>query len=108
MKKQVNGLTFDEVFEERGKEIKVSEMVKDRVYLCDQLDVFGWLKLIKFKGVAPSRYNIDILTSTILYSDGDDGDDNPGLGMKIRNAKAFYEATPNQIALLNAHKNANE
>lgn len=35
MKKSVNGKTFDEIFEQRGKEVELNELVKGITYLND-------------------------------------------------------------------------
>jgi len=42
MKKSVNGKSFDEIFSERGKEVRVEQMVKGNVYLFDQEGEYDW------------------------------------------------------------------
>jgi len=99
MKKSVNGKSFDEIFEERGKEVK--NMVKGIAYLilCDDSDLW----LFTFNGILNRKYSyIGCLTS--LCHDGTCYTYTEDMGFEPSDFIKAFTATQNQIALLNAYK----
>lgn len=100
MKKSVNGKTFDEIFEQRGKEATLEEMVKGRTYLFEQLKQWGWFFLGEYSTDFSMRGWIGInigIWSTGGITDCD--------SISCGEVDKIFEATPDQIDLLNAYKN---
>jgi len=107
MKKSVNGKSFDEVFEQRGEEVKLDEMKKGEVYLLDFTYLFQCIKLARFDGMQPEKERVDVLVLSRLYNDGDYAENEPGDGCGSLSTEIdkIFSATPDQIALLNSYKN---
>lgn len=100
MKKQsVNGKSFDEIFAQRGEEVEVDEMKKGNIYITDETltDLSCIFKLAEEGfGFADKPFWAYYAVDQDGYYDTE---------TKIY-GEAFYEATPDQIDLLNAYKNA--
>jgi hypothetical protein len=105
MKKSINNLSFDQIFAERGKEVKVNELEKGRVYLFDQTGQYFYNWIAKFSGINENP-DAAIGFSESLASDGwwdenvADGD-----GIRVTDASFIFEATQNQVELLNSYIN---
>ncbi len=102
MKHSVNGKSFDEIFEQRGKRVRIRQMLKGRVYLLDQEHNYTWNWLIYFECIEDGG----VIASTVeLASDGDTQilphTDRIG---GCNSVNAVFEATPDQIDLLNSYK----
>lgn len=97
MKKlSVNGKTFEEIFEERGIEVNVFDMVENETYLISCNDyAIDWISVFdKLKGGQLFRKR-SLANSGRPYGHGD---------INIDEASFVYTATKNQIALLNLYK----
>jgi len=105
MKHNIDGKTFDEIFGQRGEGVKLEEMKAGGIYLCDQTESYGWIKLIKFDGKTDKYKTIDMLVSKYIYSDGVTWKHNKGFGMRSSRVRGFFTATPDQIKLLNSYLN---
>lgn len=99
--KLINGKTFDEIFEQRGKEVNAEKTKEGEMYLLDQTECHEWFKLSLFKEKCPDSGSIDV-RSFDLYDDGDIG---TGDGFLMTNVSRFYLATPDQIELLKMYIN---
>jgi hypothetical protein len=100
MKKQsVNGKSFDEIFAQRGNRVEVDEMEQGMFYINDET-LIGWsciFKLYKKEfGFAEKLFRAYYAVNRNGYYGTD----------RLIRGESFYEATPDQIALLNAYKNA--
>ena len=98
MKHSINGKTFDEIFGQRGEEVKVEDMVSGEIYLWDDsaspvLSVFNKME----NNVYHTKFDM-----------ANDGSTFPGwpwfVGYKMECAE-FFTATPDQISLLNSCMN---
>lgn len=98
MEKSVNGKSFDEIFAQRGKEVKVEEMERGKVYITDETFTY-WPCIFKLAeewfGFADKPFWAYYAVTQNGYYDTE---------TQIY-GEAFYEATPDQIDLLNAYKN---
>jgi len=101
MKKSVNGKSFDEIFGQRGKKVEFADMVKGVIYFCPKRDGF-WGSIFE---VAPKNYRtfsngviqcVNILVENEVLSD---------YCLHETSGAEHYEATKDQIDLLNAYKN---
>lgn len=97
MKKSVNGKSFDEIFEQRGKEIL--HPYAGRIYFAffhENCDLNSIVQVYKVQ-----KKESDFFTSFILWVDGD-------FWLKQKTSfgsdPKLYEATPDQIDLLNLYK----
>lgn len=100
-KLSVNGKTFDEIFEQRGKQIQPQTMKNGNIYLLDQNGKFEWNWLIIFNKLKnQSVWSCFELCNDVSY------DDKPFLfaTSHLSEVTSFHEATPDQIALLNLYK----
>jgi hypothetical protein len=110
MKKSVNGKSFDEIFEQRGKEVNISDMIDNECYLIVQQGFdYNWIvifdNIICKHSVASCT---DVPTSACLASDDayfDTNEKGSGFGLEYYSIRGVYEATPDQRELLNAYKN---
>jgi hypothetical protein len=111
MKKSVNGKSFDEIFAERGREVKIEEMVKGKVYLFDKEGKYPWDWIAKFGGLRNiKKYpDAEVGTYNLLCSDGSSFFVNDKIdegGFRREDTNAYFEATPDQIDLLNLYINS--
>ena len=102
MKHSVNGKSFDEIFGQRGTKVRMDKMLKGGIYLLDQEHNYTWNWLIYFDCIDDG----EVFASTVeLASDGDNHilphTDRIG---RCNSVKAVFEATPDQIDLLNSYK----
>ena len=104
MKNSVNGKSFDEIFEQRGKKVQISELKKgdSHLHLNKNRDI--WLSV--FDGMRDTD-STNVGTSSCLCFDGFDSCVNcegRDMGFYDGDTASFYEATPDQIDLLNSYK----
>ena len=104
MKKSVNGKSFDEIFGQRGEEVKPNQMIYGEYYLlvhtlCSpthSIAIFKKLGGIDNKPDKMMAANIECMifqnTQSIFFSGS-------------TTFSLAFEATPDQIELLNAYKN---
>lgn len=96
MKKSVNGKSFEEIFEQRGEKSEQNKCKKAHFYLTIYGDSIWLCLFCKVKnGCLSSKSNLSI--SGNWYPDEEFD--------YSFNDMVIYEATPDQIALLNAYKN---
>lgn len=92
MKNSINSIPFDDIFAERGKEVKVEDLVKGQTYLASGY----WDWLLVFDGL---ERNGNVKYKSALPSDGQfeewSGD--------FKAERLFFEATENQIKLLKSY-----
>jgi len=95
MKKSINNPSFDEIFAERGKEVKISKLKKGGVYFFVP---FGRrLNIIhKHKKTEGDK----MWCECVVF---DDRDYLIGGCVRFSDIATAYEATQNQIALLNSY-----
>ena len=104
MKNSVNGKSFDEIFEQRGKKVQISELKKGDSHL--HLNKNGDIWLSVFDGMRDTD-STNVGTSSCLCFDGFDSCVNcegREMGFYDGDIASFYEATPDQIDLLNSYK----
>ena len=99
--KLINGKTFDEVFAERGKEVKCIDMIVNKSYLCTNP---GLLTVIF------DFYSIDnnnnVHSKHHVFDNGAfDNHNKESEVLTIDPSDCFYLTTPNQIELLNMYIN---
>jgi len=101
MKKSINNLSFDEIFAERGKKVKVEEMKKGCYYLIRlRHEEYKWL--VKSGGIRiKSPYPVN--TPYCLSSDDATFLKAALQGLCFSDVKCVFEATENQIILLNSY-----
>ena len=97
----INGKTFDEVFAERGKEVKCIDMIVKKSYLCTNPEllnvIFDFCSLDKDRNVFSKHH---------VFQNGTFDNHNEESGvLTIEPSDYFYQATPNQIELLNMYIN---
>jgi hypothetical protein len=103
MKKlSVNGKTFDEVFAERGEAIIPLNLKECEIYLqiCDKS---GYISIRHIYKIVFSEAYTDFFISSSGYYGSICGDTR--YHDLDENYNKFYEATQNQIELLNLYKN---
>ena len=91
---------FDEIFAQRGAQVQPENMVAGKVYLLDQKASWGTavLHLHKSRDAEHLYRVINLFENTgCAYS-------SEGGCTLIEDASAFYEATPDQIELLNSYR----
>ena len=100
MKKSVNGKSFDEIFGQRGRGIRTKEIKAGAVVLNVYEFTFTDFIWISIERRIKIRNGL-IYTGECLYEDGQYMKTN---FYTLNSEFKFYEATPDQIALLNAYK----
>jgi len=98
MKKSVNGKSFDEIFGQRGEEVAPSELKTSNIYLFDQEGVYtwNWLAVLSNHNTREYPFGFSISSKNEIII---------GMGIDEDEVKTIYEATPDQIDLLNSYKN---
>lgn len=99
MKKSVNGKSFDEIFEERGDNIKFNEMVQGDIYLNhrwykDGTNIFRFHEFDRLK---------HIISDSSLFESGGAYHGISGHSV-VDDRDKYFVATHNQIDLLNSYK----
>jgi len=98
MKKlSVNGKDFDEVFAEKGNPILIQNMIEGNVYFWHDFDCPHLSSIIKFS----DYHRSEIFVKSGLF---DNGQVIRKTSYMFESYDIFFEATPNQIYLLNAYK----
>jgi|SRR5665647_18591 len=99
MKNSVNGKTFDEIFDQFARQINPESMDKGLIYFATD-DGNRWI--FEFSGVSNAEsYDLYMFNDSIGNCDGFENN-NGSEG--VSNGCQFYEATPDQIALLKSYK----
>ena len=99
MKNSVNNKSFDEIFAQRGEQVQPESMVEGRVYFSADEGNQDLNAIIQIQAWQPS--NRDFYTTYILWGDGDFWAAGKAL---FGGESTFYEATPDQIELLNSYR----
>ena len=102
-KLSINGKSFDEIFEQRGKEVQVSDMAGHGVYFAEDVADKNQLHaLIEYAGL--THDNTGTASYCILFFDGEfiDNYNEPCDYAPFGDIK-YLETTPDQVALLNIY-----
>lgn len=99
MKNSVNGKTFDEIFEQRGRKVSVKKMVIGNVYFYPSVSNNPWAWIFILKSI--DIENHDVMDSFSVDDEGYTCDKNSS---GFADSVIYYKATPDQIALLNSYK----
>ena len=107
MKKSVNGKSFDEIFEERGEEHASHIFKVGNPYFY--VHSVGAKNYCIFEHLHKNKASVSAKSCLVLYNGENEmfcKDNKTGLDVlnKVPLCGTFYEATLNQIALLNAYK----
>jgi len=104
--KNVNNKSFDEKFKQRGILTSFSKIESGKIYLFVSSNC-AWNWICEFYSVIPKTNQVEVVITSCLCSDGCSfsifsPEDNSGL---LRSEiLAIYEATPDQINLLNSYR----
>jgi hypothetical protein len=108
MKKSVNGKSFDEIFEQRGKEVQVSEMVENTTYLfVTNPEIFAQVSIGRFCKFQKEQERVDAIITGQVFTSGNfyENKESDKCGILMAHQKSIFEATTDQRELLNAYKN---
>ena len=101
LEQEFNGKKVGEIFAQRGKEVQPEEMVRGRVYLISQNLRTGkdWGSIFAFAKLNGKNIHI---ANKLLFDDGTgvEQDSFENKHMLNDNDDHFFEATPDQIELL--------
>lgn len=102
MKNSVNGKTFDEIFDQRGERVEIDKIKSGGSYIAELVDYFTFNWLFELAVVQSWKLAVDIAVSsddaTVFKSDSQTD------YIDKKEVDCIYEATPDQIALLNSYK----
>lgn len=93
-KLSINGKSFDEIFNQRGLKTDFTSASKGCIYITDET-IISWSCLFEYD----EGDNIDCNVCFVVDQNGSIGK------YTIIDAETIYEATPDQIALLELYKN---
>ena len=101
MKHSVNGKSFDDIFEQRGTKVQINEQKIGSILLIETPCGYNWLVLF---GGLTDKYGLDVLTPICLASNDAFYDEDEEQGLNWCDIDSFYEASQDQIDLLNSYK----
>ena len=101
MKHSINGKTFDEIFGQRGEEVKTNGLKEGEVYIWIN-DVYSRM-LIKYTRSGTNYISAEFAIAT----DGSISDYFDWFNDKMIRSR-FFTATSDQISLLNSYMNESE
>ena len=101
MKHSVNGKSFDEIFGQRGTKVQINEQKIGSILLIETPYGYNWVVLF---GGLTDKYGFDMFTPIGLASDDSFYCEDEEQGLNNEDIVCIYEASQDQIDLLNSYK----